>query len=237
MQVEDDDPERVQRAEERQSIARRICAFKRSFFLPRAPIPFLEPPPQKKQGEPRILPLATSSSREFLKLRRSIPFPDAPPLPSVSDDEDDDVLPRRARALRTGWAQHRVHRERQQALRQRKREELRQWNPFADPKIQGDSRCCALVAGLPPNFTSEALRQFGDKFGKVVSVRCVKGRDGFSRPYGFIQFDKPKELQKAVTQQSAVYQGKRLRIYFEQARTNSSFRPKRLRGISTAEKK
>ena len=119
----------------------------------------------------------------------------------------------------------------------RRQAELLKWNPVLDPKAVGVPSCTAFVANLSPTVTDEALRNFGEVFGRVVKSRVVRTFEGDSRRYGFVVFSLPREMQRAVADGNGQrLNGRRLIVEAERGRQGlPSFRPKRLRGVAFPE--
>ncbi|KAL0235369.1 hypothetical protein GEMRC1_001951 [Eukaryota sp. GEM-RC1] len=54
------------------------------------------------------------------------------------------------------------------------------------------------VGSLPPNFTSESLKEAFSPFGTITSAVVMKAVTGVSRQFGFVCYEKPEEAKAAL---------------------------------------
>ncbi|BDA44764.1 probable polyadenylate-binding protein, cytoplasmic and nuclear [Coccomyxa sp. Obi] len=65
--------------------------------------------------------------------------------------------------------------------------------------LSGES-CSVFVNGLSPEVNSETLKEVFSKVGKVISAVVMRDQSGVSRGFGFVNFTKPEEAEKAIKQ-------------------------------------
>ncbi|CAL8469500.1 g9041 [Coccomyxa elongata] len=65
--------------------------------------------------------------------------------------------------------------------------------------LSGES-CSIFVNGLSPEVNSETLKEVFSKVGKAGSAVVMRDQSGASRGFGFVNFTKPEEAEKAIQQ-------------------------------------
>ncbi|KAL8144697.1 U11/U12 small nuclear ribonucleoprotein 35 kDa protein [Apium graveolens] len=72
------------------------------------------------------------------------------------------------------------------------------YDPFGDPKVNGDPYCTLFVGHLSHLTTEQALHKAMSKFGNVKNLRIVRHIvTGASRGYAFVEFETEREMRRA----------------------------------------
>lgn len=69
------------------------------------------------------------------------------------------------------------------------------------------------------------------KFGEIVTCKVIRDKEGNSRGYGFVEYEKMSDFLYAYKEATGTrIEGKRIGVDAEYGRTNENFRPTRLGG-------
>eukprot|EP00826_Nyctotherus_ovalis_P034520 TRINITY_DN2885_c0_g1_i4.p1 TRINITY_DN2885_c0_g1~~TRINITY_DN2885_c0_g1_i4.p1 ORF type:complete len:340 (+),score=91.00 TRINITY_DN2885_c0_g1_i4:195-1214(+) len=119
------------------------------------------------------------------------------------------------------------------------REESKDWNPKGNPKATHDPYKTLFVCRLNKNISEAYLKQVFEDYGAVRKVVLVKDRDGKSRNYAFVEFEKTDEyigLVRVIIVDAYKHannkklNGLRIRVDYERGRTREDWRPRRFGG-------
>lgn len=105
--------------------------------------------------------------------------------------------------------------------------------PGADGRATVDAYKTLFVGRLDYALDEAALRRDFEHFGPIRSLRLVTDRQGKSRGYAFIEFEREKDLKlayKEADQRRLGPRGHRPIIDVERARTVKDWKPRRLGG-------
>jgi len=111
------------------------------------------------------------------------------------------------------------------------KQEVAKWKPKENPDVTGDAFKTIIIARLAHETTEDDLRDhFGD-FGKIVSCKIVRDKEGKSRGYAFVEYDDEKSMRRAYTDGDArKIHGRRVLVDVERGRTVPTWLPRRLGG-------
>lgn len=219
MQVADE--EREKRIKERKSLRERHQRWKTLFFVPRSQLPAAPPLPAKRSCGRWSEPLAHS-----IKLARILCARNK--LRAAATAEANSTIT--DYIISEADENENLTSPKEEQRSERLKLERQEWNPFRDTNIQGDPRSTIIVAHLSEKTDDVSLQEFGQRFGRVLSVRVVKDRFGNSRQYGFIRFSCPQEQREALRLGSgSMLDGTSVVVDAERARVTASFVPKRFR--------
>ena len=98
--------------------------------------------------------------------------------------------------------------------------------------VKGDPRLTLFVARLSPKTDEETLYNAFRQFGKIRQHRLVRDIvTGFSKCYGFVEFESEKALQHAYTDgKNMTIDDKEILVDYEHERTLKNWVPRRLGG-------
>ena len=127
--------------------------------------------------------------------------------------------------------------------RRKKTEELKQKNeekaqqgikehdPNSDPNVDGDGYKTIFVGRLPYEITEPALRREFEVYGPVRKVTLIYDREGKPRGYGFIEFERERDMKAAYeTADGRRLLGRRILVDVERGRTVKNWVPRRYAG-------
>jgi len=109
--------------------------------------------------------------------------------------------------------------------------ELEKWDPHEHPMATGDAYATLFVARLSYETTERKLKREFEEYGPIKRVRLVKDKEGKSRGYAFIEFEKERHVKTAYKQADGKkIDGRRVLVDVERGRTVNGWRPRRLGG-------
>jgi U1 small nuclear ribonucleoprotein len=109
---------------------------------------------------------------------------------------------------------------------------LNNFDPTADPNIDGNPFKTLFVARLSYDTTERRLREEFEDFGSISRIRIVTDKlSGKPRGYAFIEFERLEEMKRAYKLgMNRSIDGKRVIVDVERGRTVADWRPRRLGG-------
>eukprot|EP00798_Chlamydomonas_sp_ICE-L_P002987 gene2987-12995_t len=114
---------------------------------------------------------------------------------------------------------------------QKEEENVKNWEPSKDPKVEGDPYKTLFVSRLSFDVTEKKLRREFDEFGQIKSLRIVYNKEGKHRGYAFIEYEHKKDMKEAYKQADGrKIEGRRVVVDVERGRTVENWRPRRLGG-------
>lgn len=105
------------------------------------------------------------------------------------------------------------------------------FDPSKDPGAQGDPFKTLFLARLPRDANDRKIRREFEEFGPISRLRVVADRQGRSRGYAFVEFERSDDMKRAY--KMANYRnmdGRRIVVDVERGRTVPEWRPRRLGG-------
>lgn len=114
---------------------------------------------------------------------------------------------------------------------QRIEELMKTWDPHNNPKATEEAYKTLFVGRLSYTSTEESLRREFEEYGPIKTVRIVVDLDGKPRGYGFIEFEREKDMRTAYKDADGKrVDGRRIVVDVERGRTVKDWRPRRLGG-------
>jgi U1 small nuclear ribonucleoprotein 70kDa len=111
------------------------------------------------------------------------------------------------------------------------KEKIPQYDPSHDEKIDGDAYKTLIVSRLPYEITEPALRREFEVYGTVRRVRLIYDLEGKPRGYGFVEFERERDMRNAYKQADGRrILGRRILVDVERGRTVKNWLPRRLGG-------
>jgi U1 small nuclear ribonucleoprotein len=105
------------------------------------------------------------------------------------------------------------------------------WNPSSDPNATGDAFATLFVGRLAYETTEKKLVKEFEEFGRIKRAHIVKDKDGRSRGYGFIEFEKDSDVKVAFSRGDGKrIDGRRILCDVERGRTVPGWVPRKLGG-------
>jgi U1 small nuclear ribonucleoprotein len=105
------------------------------------------------------------------------------------------------------------------------------WNPFEEKNITSDPYKTVIVARLNYQTTDRTIKQEFEKYGLVKSVQLVVDKNGKSRGYAFVEFERREDFVNAYKNAHLRrIDGRRVIVDYEKGRTILLWRPRRLGG-------
>ncbi|KAI7890572.1 uncharacterized protein EV154DRAFT_538310 [Mucor mucedo] len=178
-------------------------------FAPRPPLPYT--PPLDKDPEKRVgcIVDGIASYAPLLK------------------DYDADYVP---------WKSLEEKRKEKAEAKKKRAEEalqaaLAQYDPEKDEHIDGDPFNTLFVTHLSPELTESDLTREFELYGQIKKVRLIHDKEGKSRCYAFIEFEREKDMRAAYKDADGLkILGRRILVDVERARTVKGWKPRRLGG-------
>jgi U11/U12 small nuclear ribonucleoprotein SNRNP35 len=97
--------------------------------------------------------------------------------------------------------------------------------------VQGDPNLTLFVARLSPNTDEDTIYSAFRQFGKIRHARLVRDIvTGFSKCYGFVEFESEKSLRQALSREQFTIDDKEVLLDTERSRTLKNWVPRRLGG-------
>jgi len=182
-----------------------------ALFQARPPIPYLPPPDLKKRKLPQYQGVSACLA-EF-----EDPSETPPPQPPRPDTKE--------------TRKKRKREEKDTTNQQRITEQLASWDPHENSEATGDAYKTLFVARVAFDTSERRLKREFEEYGPVKKVTLVKNKDGKSRGYAFIEFEKEKDMRNAYKlADGKKVEGRRVLVDVERGRTVKGWRPRRFGG-------
>ncbi|KAL1949802.1 hypothetical protein VTO73DRAFT_8683 [Trametes versicolor] len=105
------------------------------------------------------------------------------------------------------------------------------YKPAEDPEATGDPYKTLFISRLHKNASESDLRREFESFGSIERVRIVRDKNGRSRGYAFIVFERERDMKAAYKESDRLHiMGKRVLVDVERGRTVRGWKPRRLGG-------
>ncbi|KAI5892403.1 RNA-binding domain-containing protein [Schizophyllum commune H4-8] len=105
------------------------------------------------------------------------------------------------------------------------------YKPADDPEAVGDPYKTLFISRLHKNATESDLRREFESYGMIERVRIVRDKQGRSRGYAFIVYERERDMKTAYKESDGlVILGKRILVDVERGRTVRGWKPRRLGG-------
>ncbi|KAL7312226.1 hypothetical protein PS15m_008014 [Mucor circinelloides] len=110
-------------------------------------------------------------------------------------------------------------------------EALAKYDPEQDDNIDGDPFNTLFVTHLSPELTESDLMSEFELYGQIKKIRLIRDKEGKSRCYAFIEFEREKDMRAAYKDADGLkILGRRILVDVERARTVKGWKPRRLGG-------
>ncbi|GAN03706.1 conserved hypothetical protein [Mucor ambiguus] len=110
-------------------------------------------------------------------------------------------------------------------------EALAKYDPEQDENIDGDPFNTLFVTHLSPELTESDLMSEFELYGQIKKIRLIRDKEGKSRCYAFIEFEREKDMRAAYKDADGLkILGRRILVDVERARTVKGWKPRRLGG-------
>ncbi|KAL0145024.1 hypothetical protein V8B55DRAFT_1347454 [Mucor lusitanicus] len=110
-------------------------------------------------------------------------------------------------------------------------EALAKYDPEQDENIDGDPFNTLFVTHLSPEATETDLMSEFELYGQIKKIRLIRDKEGKSRCYAFIEFEREKDMRAAYKDADGLkILGRRILVDVERARTVKGWKPRRLGG-------
>lgn len=178
-------------------------------FAPRPPLPYT--PPLDKDPEKRVGCIVDGVASLIPQLK----------------EHDVDYVP---------WKSLEEKRKEKAEMKKKKAEEalqaaLAEYDPEKDEHIDGDPFNTLFVTHLSPDLTESDLTREFELYGQIKKVRLIHDKEGKSRCYAFIEFEREKDMRAAYKDADGLkILGRRILVDVERARTVKGWKPRRLGG-------
>ncbi|TKY90197.1 hypothetical protein EX895_000195 [Sporisorium graminicola] len=108
---------------------------------------------------------------------------------------------------------------------------LEAYNPQANPNATPDAYKTLFLARLSYDVTEKDLHREFDMYGPIETIRIVRDRQGKSRGYAFIAYERERDTKAAFNDADGIkINGRRVKVDFERGRTVKDWKPMRLGG-------
>lgn len=112
-----------------------------------------------------------------------------------------------------------------------KEKSLAEYNPQTDAEAQGDPFSTLFVSRLDYSVTENELRRQFEVYGPIQRVRLVTDKNGRSRGYAFIVYERERDMRTAYKEAEGMkINGRRTMVDVERGRTVKDWKPMRLGG-------
>jgi U1 small nuclear ribonucleoprotein 70kDa len=176
-----------------------------ALFVPRPPVDYIKPIHRKRQ-------LSLDGIADY-----------------VSKVELKNTQPSREVVETPAAKKSRRHEEKLQVAAQNLQESIKDYKCVT---LATDPHRTLFVSRLSYDTTERELkREFDPKFGKVTSVKIIYDRQGMSRGYAFIEFEREQQMRDAYKQcEHLKIGGRHVIVDIERARIDPKWLPRRLGG-------
>jgi len=178
-----------------------------AFFQPRPPLEYRAPVEKRKMPQ-------LSGMAQFVER-----FKDPVPDPVIK------TTPAQARAKKML--------KKQKQATERINRQVAKWDPkqYDPTNMTGDAYKTLFVARLSYQVSEEDLKDEFEYYGPVSKVRIVQDKKGKPRGYGFVEFERSRDLKEAYKDADGrKVKGRRILVDVERGRTVREWKPRRLGG-------
>ncbi|KAF9901102.1 hypothetical protein BX616_002382 [Lobosporangium transversale] len=178
-------------------------------FAPRPPLPYAKPLDREpgKKNESRLMGIA-----QYLEHCK---------------DHDTNYVP----TLSIAEQKKKKIEERERKAQEALKKGLESWDPNKDELVVGDPYKTLHISRLSYDCTEKDLRREFSMYGNIENIRVVRDKEGKSRGYAFIEFEREKDMKAAYKDADGIkILGRRIVVDVERGRTVKGWRPKRLGG-------
>ncbi|CDU22126.1 related to SNP1-U1 small nuclear ribonucleoprotein [Sporisorium scitamineum] len=108
---------------------------------------------------------------------------------------------------------------------------LEEYNPQTNPDATPDAYKTLFLARLSYDVTENDLYREFDMYGPIEKIRLVRDREGKSRGYAFIAYERERDMKAAYKDAEGIkIKGRRVMVDVERGRTVKDWKPMRLGG-------
>ncbi|KAI8882643.1 RNA-binding domain-containing protein [Backusella circina FSU 941] len=178
-------------------------------FAPRPPLPYM--PPLDKDPEKRIGCKVGGVASLLSDLKNY--DPEYVPWKSIEEKRREKAETKRIKA--------------EEALNAA----LAEYDPEKDENIDGNPFNTLFVTHLSSDLTETDLTKEFELYGQIKKVRLIRDKEGKSRCYAFIEFEREKDMRAAYKDADGIkILNRRILVDVERARTVKGWKPRRLGG-------
>ncbi|KAN0063881.1 hypothetical protein ACQY0O_003487 [Thecaphora frezii] len=207
-------------------------------FTSRPPLPYAPPlqhdpdpnqPPQPKDSNlisnrKKVRPLDGVAA--FLERVKQ----EAADRGETTDDVDEHGNPKQFTLARITIAEIAAE-EKKRKKEQAKKEGIEKYDPHKDPEAVGDPFKTLFLARLPYDTTEKDLHREFDMYGPIERIRIVRDKEGKSRGYAFILYERERDMRAAYKDAEGLkINGRRIMVDVERGRAVKDWKPTRLGG-------
>eukprot|EP01130_Rhizamoeba_saxonica_P002228 TRINITY_DN12077_c0_g1_i1.p1 TRINITY_DN12077_c0_g1~~TRINITY_DN12077_c0_g1_i1.p1 ORF type:complete len:293 (-),score=75.40 TRINITY_DN12077_c0_g1_i1:160-1038(-) len=179
----------------------------RALFAARPPIPFEPPIEHRKMG-------SYSGIHEYIQ--RFDPPPENPPEPlPIYQDERDAI----------------AKKKKMEEQLEKIKEEKANWDRHNNDSATDDPYKTLFVGRMDYDITESLLKREFEKYGPVKQVVIVVDKEGKSKGYGFVEFERGRSFREAYDKADGMkINGRRIVVDKEKGRTDPDWLPRRFGG-------
>lgn len=121
--------------------------------------------------------------------------------------------------------------KRKAAKQEVKRKGLETYKPNENPEATPDAYKTLFLARLAYDVTEKDLHREFDMYGPIHSIRVVRDKEGKSRGYAFVAYERERDMKAAYKDAEGIkIHGRRVMVDVERGRTVKDWKPMRLGG-------
>ncbi|KAI5481296.1 hypothetical protein MNV49_004918 [Pseudohyphozyma bogoriensis] len=208
-------------------------------FAPRPPLPYLKPtgrdpdfPLKSRARKPPSLGVADTLA--LIRDEREANEAKAAEEGAEGEQEDGEEKKEDGEGMYTLCGEEafklRVE-QRQKDHKERLEQGTKNYNPADDEEVMGDPYKTLFVGRLPYALDEHDLRREFEMYGPLDRIRLVRDKDGKSRGYAFLIYEREKDMKAAYKDAEGLkLMNRRLLIDVERGRTVKGWKPRRLGG-------
>lgn len=211
-------------------------------FAPRAPVKWYEPPAKPRRTQKLSgVGAWVASMEEPGSAEKKTKTTGRKGKKSVEEDDAEEGEAAASDPMRKPSGVYRFVRKEERLAKKREENEaksrrlaeegLEGYKPSEDPNATTDPYRTLFVGRLDYEVTEDKLeREFG-YYGAVSSVKLVRDKDGKSRGYGFVEFEREGDMRAAYRgMDDRRIEDRRIIVDVDRARTTKDWTPRRLGG-------
>jgi len=152
--------------------------------------------------------------------------------PFVNDFDPSTETPPKVRVETREEKEKRKRKDKLEKGMKKTEENLDEWNPHEDDKVESDPFKTLFVARIKFETNESKLKREFEEYGRIKSVRIVENlKNGKPKGYAFVEFEKERDMHSAYKYADGKkIDGKRVLVDVERGRTVKGWRPRRLGG-------